>query len=180
MSYAPKTTLCAAAIALCATLAAPAASADVIDDYLARVPAGQISCDQAQRYYTNAGDYNAKKNQALAAANFHPRGGEIRGAIARADEAIARCGLNGGPARPAPAAPGTPAGPAAPGTPGAPGAPAPAPAVPADHTLIPILVQPGMPTVDVPVPPARVTFRLPDAAKILQQQAAQVGQLSSR
>jgi len=73
------------------------------DDYLAKVPAGQISCEQATKYYTNPSDYNSKKSQALAAANFHPRGGEIRDAIARADEAIARCGLNGGGGKTAPA-----------------------------------------------------------------------------
>lgn len=91
-----KLALCSAAAALTVGLSAPAASADMVDDYLAKVPAGQISCDQASKYYTNPSDYNSKKSQALAAANFHPRGGEIRDAIARADEAIARCGLGAG------------------------------------------------------------------------------------
>lgn len=91
-----KLVLCSAAAAVTVGLASPAASADMVDDYLAKVPAGQISCEQATKYYTNPSDYNSKKSQALAAANFHPRGGEIRDAIARADEAIARCGLNGG------------------------------------------------------------------------------------
>ena len=91
-----KLVLCSAAAAVTVGLASPAASADMVDDYLAKVPAGQISCEQASKYYTNPSDYNSKKSQALAAANFHPRGGEIRDAIARADEAIARCGLNGG------------------------------------------------------------------------------------
>ncbi|WP_370552141.1 hypothetical protein [Corynebacterium sp. FDAARGOS 1242] len=91
-----KLVLCSAAAAVAVGLASPAASADMVDDYLAKVPAGQISCEQATKYYTNPSDYNSKKSQALAAANFHPRGGEIRDAIARADEAIARCGLNGG------------------------------------------------------------------------------------
>lgn len=68
----------------------------MVDDYLAKVPSGQISCEQATKYYTNPSDYKSKKSLALAAANFHPRGGEIRDAVARADEAIARCGLNGG------------------------------------------------------------------------------------
>lgn len=94
-----KLVLCSVAAAI--GLSAPAASADMVDDYLAKVPAGQISCEQATKYYTNPSDYNSKKSQALAAANFHPRGGEIRDAIARADEAIARCGLNGGGGTPA-------------------------------------------------------------------------------
>ncbi|WP_262347267.1 hypothetical protein [Corynebacterium aurimucosum] len=89
-----KLVLCSVAAAI--GLSAPTASADMVDDYLAKVPAGQISCEQATKYYTNPSDYNSKKSQALTAANFHPRGGEIRDAIARADEAIARCGLNGG------------------------------------------------------------------------------------
>ncbi|MHB0835603.1 MAG: hypothetical protein ACYCDI_10630 [Corynebacterium aurimucosum] len=89
-----KLVLCSVAAAI--GLSAPTASADMVDDYLAKVPAGQISCEQATKYYTNPSDYNSKKSQALAAASFHPRGGEIRDAVARADEAIARCGLNGG------------------------------------------------------------------------------------
>lgn len=89
-----KLVLCSVAAAI--GLSAPTASADMVDDYLAKVPSGQISCEQATKYYTNPSDYNSKKSQALAAANFHPRGGEIRDAVARADEAIARCGLNGG------------------------------------------------------------------------------------
>ncbi len=97
-----KLVLCSAAAAVTVGLASPAASADMVDDYLAKVPAGQISCEQATKYYTNPSDYNSKKSQALAAANFHPRGGEIRDAIARADEAIARCGLNGGGGKTAP------------------------------------------------------------------------------
>ena len=96
-----KLVLCSVAAAI--GLSAPTASADMVDDYLAKVPAGQISCEQATKYYTNPSDYNSKKSQALAAANFHPRGGEIRDAVARADEAIARCGLNGGGSNTAPA-----------------------------------------------------------------------------
>ncbi|TRX49164.1 hypothetical protein FNY88_06290 [Corynebacterium guaraldiae] len=96
-----KLVLCSVAAAI--GLSAPTASADMVDDYLAKVPAGQISCEQATKYYTNPSDYNSKKSQALAAANFHPRGPEIRDAVARADEAIARCGLNGGGGNAAPA-----------------------------------------------------------------------------
>ncbi|MGN5994074.1 hypothetical protein [Corynebacterium striatum] len=155
MSKVRKSALLTAATAITVSLATPAASADMVDDYLAKVPAGQISCDQASRYYTNASDYNSKKSQALAAAKFHPRGGEIRDAIARADEAIARCGLNGG-------------------------APAPKPA-PAPANVISVGVVPGQPTVDVPVGPQ--IFRIPDINKIIQdlfsQAQSQVSQLSS-
>ena len=157
MSFVRKSALLTAATAITVSLATPAASADMVDDYLAKVPAGQISCDQASRYYTNASDYNSKKSQALAAANFHPRGGEIRDAIARADEAIARCGLTGGSPAPAPK-------------------PAPAPA-----NVISVGVVPGQPTVDVPVGPQ--VFRIPDINKIIQdlfsQAQSQVSQLSS-
>ena len=163
MSKVRKSALLTAATAITVSLATPAASADMVDDYLAKVPAGQISCDQASRYYTNASDYNSKKSQALAAANFHPRGGEIRDAIARADEAIARCGLNGGASAPKPAP-----------------APAPKPA-PAPANVISVGVVPGQPTVDVPVGPQ--VFRIPDINKIIQdlfsQAQSQVSQLSS-
>ena len=72
------------------------AHADIVDDYLAAIPAGQISCQQAKNYWTNADDYQNKRSQALLAANIHPRGGEIRNAISRIDEAAHRCGLLGG------------------------------------------------------------------------------------
>lgn len=167
MSKVRKSALLTAATAITVSLATPAASADMVDDYLAKVPAGQISCDQASRYYTNASDYNSKKSQALAAANFHPRGGEIRDAIARADEAIARCGLNGGAPAPAPAPAPKPT-------------PAPKPA-PAPANVISVGVVPGQPTVDVPVGPQ--VFRIPDINKIIQdlfsQAQSQVSQLSS-
>lgn len=116
-----KLVLCSVAAAI--GLSAPTASADMVDDYLAKVPAGQISCEQATKYYTNPSDYNSKKSQALAAANFHPRGGEIRDAVARADEAIARCGLNGGGGNTAPAQNAAPANNTAPANNGG-GAPA--------------------------------------------------------
>lgn len=153
-----KTGLIAAAATLTATLASPAiASADIVDDMLAKMPSGQISCSQAKSQYTNPSDYASKKRQALAAANFHPRGGEIRGAIARMDEAINRCGLgnnsggNGGNTNNSGNnAPGNHSNPA-----------------PSGNQVIPVLVQPGMPTVDVPVPNV-ATFRIPDAAKMAQ------------
>jgi hypothetical protein len=72
------------------------AHADIVDDYLAAIPAGQISCQQANNYWTDADDYQNKRSQALLGANFHPRGGEIRAAISRVDEAANRCGLTGG------------------------------------------------------------------------------------
>jgi hypothetical protein len=177
-----KTGLIAAATALTATLASPAiASADVVDDMLAKMPSGQISCSQAESQYTNASDYNSKKQQALAVANFHSRGGEIRAAISRMDEAIARCGLNGG---------GNSGNTNSGNNPGnnsgnnsgnqnnsgnnsgntnsgnksntdANG-----------KQVIPVLVQPGMPTVDVPVANV-VTFRIPDAAKIVSDAVEQ-------
>ncbi|MDV2424025.1 hypothetical protein RAE13_06315, partial [Corynebacterium curieae] len=96
MSFARKSALLSAATALTVTLAAPAAAhADTVDNLLTKMPAGQISCSQAKQYWTNSADYNQKKSQALAVATVHPRGNEVRGAIGRMDEAIARCGLNG-------------------------------------------------------------------------------------
>ena len=86
MTIARKAALFAATAGLTATLAAPAASADAIDDYLAKVPSGQISCEQAAKYYTNPTDYNNKKRQALAVATFDSRGPQIRDAISRAGE----------------------------------------------------------------------------------------------
>ena len=184
-----KTGLIAAATALTATLASPAiASADVVDDMLAKMPSGQISCSQAESQYTNASDYNSKKQQALAVANFHSRGGEIRAAIASMDEAIARCNLNGGGTS------GNDSGNTSGNNSGnqnnnsgnkntgntnsgnkntgnkntgtksntdANG-----------KQVIPVLVQPGMPTVDVPVANV-VTFRIPDAAKIVSDAVEQ-------
>ena len=43
-----KLVLCSVAAAI--GLSAPTASADMVDDYLAKVPAGQISCEQATKY----------------------------------------------------------------------------------------------------------------------------------
>ncbi|ALC04560.1 hypothetical protein CDES_00385 [Corynebacterium deserti GIMN1.010] len=80
-----------------ATLASPAmASADAIDDALNALPAGQISCSQAQRYWTSEADYNNKVAQANALALFDSRGPQIKAALARVDEAAVRCGLKGG------------------------------------------------------------------------------------
>lgn len=177
--FSAKSGLLGAAAAVTITLASPAiAQADPVDDLLAKVPAGQISCSQAQSQWTNQDDYNSKKAQALAVATFHPRGAEIRDAIARMDEAIARCNLAGTAGNNS----GNPAQAPRPQQPAPQPAPAPAPApapgkqAPANSNVIPILVSPGMPTVYVPVANV-VTFELPDLAAMVQEQ---FGQLSSR
>lgn len=77
-------------------LSVPVASADTIDRALAAVPSGQISCEQASRYWTNTADYNNKVAQARAVATFDRRGPQILDALARIDEAANRCGLKGG------------------------------------------------------------------------------------
>ena len=79
------------------SVASPAiASADPIDDVLNALPSGQISCSQAERYWTDEADYNSKVAQANALAIFDSRGPQIRAALARVDEAANRCGLKGG------------------------------------------------------------------------------------
>ena len=94
-------------LAMTATLAgtvalAPTAGADAIDDALAKMPSGPISCDQASRYWTNDADYQQKVRQARAVAAFDRRGPQILDALSRVDEAANRCGLKGGakPAQP--------------------------------------------------------------------------------
>lgn len=94
-------------LAMTATLAgtvalAPAAGADAIDDTLAKLPSGPISCDQASRYWTNEADYQQKVRQARAVAAFDRRGPQILDALSRVDEAANRCGLKSGakPAQP--------------------------------------------------------------------------------
>lgn len=95
-------------LAMTATLAgtvalAPTAGADAIDDTLAKLPSGPISCDQASRYWTNDADYQQKVRQARAVAAFDSRGPQILDALSRVDEAANRCGLKGtqGGAKPA-------------------------------------------------------------------------------
>ncbi|MGD7003802.1 hypothetical protein [Corynebacterium halotolerans] len=117
-----KTGLATAGVAATFAAIIPAtASADIVDDALAKIPAGQISCEQANQYWTTEAEYNSYASQAAAVAPFHPRGGEINDALARIDEAADRCGLKGGGAAveqqdagaqentPAPAADTTPA-----------------------------------------------------------------------
>lgn len=122
--------------ALTATLlAAPGvAHADQVDQVLRALPAGEISCDQAARYWTNEADYNSKVSQANMLAMVHPRGPQIRDALARIDDAANRCGLKGGGA-PAPA-------------PAEGGAPAPAPA-PAGAIMS---SAPGLPSINIQLP----------------------------
>lgn len=170
-----KRILLTAALAGGLALAPATAHADVVDKALAALPAGQISCDQASRYWTNEADYNNKVAQANALAAFHPRGGEVRAALARVDEAANRCGLKGGSAAPAagaPAAPAAtaPAGPAAPAAPASGAAHAPAPAAAID-------LSGGQPSVTVNV--AGQTIAIPDFLTILRNLIAQLtGQLN--
>lgn len=168
-----KRILLTAALAGGLALAPATAHADVVDKALAALPAGPISCDQANRYWTNEADYNNKVAQANALAAFHPRGGEVRAALARVDEAANRCGLKGGNAAPGAGAPA-----AAPGA----GAPAPAPAAPATPAA-PVAPAPaidlsgGQPSVTVNV--AGQTIALPDVLTILRNLIAQLtGQLN--
>ncbi len=109
------------------TMSPAIASADPIDDALAKLPAGEITCEQAESYWTSESEYEAIRAQAQIVATFHERGDEITAALARIDEAADRCGLKDGaesedePATPAqPATPATPAQPAAPEAPAAP------------------------------------------------------------
>ncbi len=159
--------------------AAQPAHADAIDDALAKLPAGEISCEQAEKYWTNDADYNAKVRQARTIARFDSRGPQILDALARVESAANRCGLkgtNGGgqqaPAQQAPAKP-APAQQAQP----APAKPAqPAPAQPGKPVIV--LAPQGVPTFDAPV--ANVaTVRLPDLAVIAQQLLAQYAPGSS-
>ena len=155
---------------MAATLSTGVAGADAIDDALAKLPAGQISCDQASRYWTNDADFNAKKRQAQTIAAFDRRGPQIQAALGRVEEAANRCGLRGTtgtaankqqpaqqPARPAQPAPAQPA-------PAPASAPAPAP----QGTPVITLAPANVPTFDVPVAGA-VTLRLPDLAVIVQE-----------
>lgn len=97
----------AAMAGLVITTGSAAAHADTVDRALAALPKGQISCEQAQKYWTNTADYNRKVAQARALATVDPRGPQILAALARVDEAANRCGLKGGarPTAPAPAKP---------------------------------------------------------------------------
>lgn len=152
---------------MAATLSTGVAGADAIDDALAKLPAGQISCEQASRYWTNDADFNTKKRQAQTIAAFDRRGPQIQAALGRVEEAANRCGLRGTtgkaankqqPAQPAQPAPAQPA----------PAQPAPAPAPAPQGTPVITLAPANVPTFDVPVAGA-VTLRLPDLAVIVQE-----------
>lgn len=160
-------------------LSAPAvAQADAIDDALAKLPSGPISCEQASRYWTNEADYNDKVAQANMLAMVDPRGPQIREALARIDEAANRCGLKGGGAAPAPApapAPGNNAPAPAPAP--APGGNAPAPA-PVDNAPAPAGAinssAPGLPSINVQLPGGQ-WITLPNLQQIVKDFLAKYG-----
>ena len=156
MTYISRRTVAAIALTVAATTAPVAAHADQVDQVLAALPAGPISCEQASKYWTNEADYNNKVSQANLLAMVDPRGPQIRDALARVDEAANRCGLKGGGAAPAPApapAPGNNAPAPAPAP--ANNAPAPAPA-PANNAPAPAGAinssAPGLPSFNVQLP----------------------------
>ena len=166
MTFRMRTLALTAAVA--GTLAATPATAhaDQIDDVLRALPAGQISCEQASRYWTNQADYNARVSQARTIAAFDRRGPQILDALGRVDEAANRCGLKGG---------GAPA-PQAPANPGNQGQWAPAAPAPVGQLIV--AAPAGVPTFDVPV--ANVaTVRLPDLATIARQLLAKYAPGSS-
>lgn len=175
-----KTVALTATFVGAATLATPAiASADIIDNALAALPSGEISCSQAEKYWTTEADYNSKVAQANALAMFDSRGPQIQAALARVDEAANRCGLKGGTV--AAQAEATEAAPAAPAPAPAP-APqdntgtsqtAPAPAAPAATPVV-NLAPAGSPTFTIEVPGVG-GVQLPDLYQIVQQFLAQFG-----
>lgn len=163
------------------SMASPAiASADPIDDALKAIPSGQISCAQAERYWTDEADYNSKVSQANALALFDRRGPQIKAALARVDEAANRCGLKGGAANTGGNTGGNNnAGGNTGGDTGGNGggnnapapAPAPAPAAPAPALT---LVAPGTPSFTIEIP-GFGAVALPDLHRIVAQFLAQFG-----
>ena len=161
-------------------IASPTASADIVDDALAALPPGPISCEQAQRYWTDEADYNNKVAQAQMVARFDPRGPQILEALARVDEAATRCGLKDGAApapaqSPAPAPAPAPAqqparqpGPLGPGA--SPSSQAPISVYIPAH--INLSVQ-GMPAFEVPVAGV-TTVALPDVLAMLRQALVEI------
>lgn len=168
-------------LALTAALAgtvvlAPAAHADAIDDTLAKLPSGPISCDQAARYWTNDADYQQKVREAQAIAAFDSRGPQILDALSRVDDAATRCGLKGTQGTTKPAHQPKPAQ----QTNQQQNQPKPVqqnpqnqlaiqPQIPARINLTPQ----GMPSFDVPVAGV-TTLQLPDILKMLQEALAQI------
>ena len=174
-----KTRFAAFAAAAAVAMTPAVANADIVDDALAAIPAGQISCEQAEAYWTTESEYNAIRGQAQAVAPFHPRGGEITDALNRVEEAANRCGLKGGGAQapanntPAPSNNNTGNNNPAPSnnnTGNNNPAPATQPAPPAD--AINIGVAPGTPYVSVPAGPE--TIVIPDVLTIIEQTVAQI------
>ncbi|MHA2787725.1 hypothetical protein ACXZ66_01040 [Corynebacterium sp. S7] len=148
-----RTVIAGVAAATAVALSPAVANADAVDDVLNALPSGQITCAQAERYWTNDADYNNKVAQANALAMFDSRGNEIRAALSRVDEAANRCGLKGGstggnaaPSQPAPSQP--------------------APSAPQGQVIS--LAPQGVPSINIPV--ANVaTITLPDVAKLFQE-----------
>ena len=171
-------------LAMTATLAgtvalAPTAGADAIDDALAKMPSGPISCDQASRYWTNDADYQQKVRQARAVAAFDRRGPQILDALSRVDEAANRCGLKGGakPAQPKQNNQGNQNNQQQ-SQPKQPQQTQPKQQAqnPQNLNVSPQLINlapAGVPTVEVPVANV-VTLQLPDIIKIIQQALAQI------
>jgi len=168
-------------LAMTATLAgtvalAPTASADAIDDALAKLPSGPIPCDQASRYWTNDADYQQKVRQARAIAAFDRRGPQILDALSRVDEAANRCGLKGG-AKPAQQARPSQQTQPKQNNQQAPQAQPKQPQNNAQNLDVrPQLINlapAGVPTVEVPVANV-VTLQLPDIIKMIQAALAQI------
>ena len=177
----------AALIAGAAAVGGLTSQADMIDTYLAKLPAGQITCDQASRYWTNTADYNSKVAQARAVAAIDPRGPQILAALGRIDEAANRCGLKGtvnagntgntgttgNQADPGTANPATPAIPAGPASPDAGVAGAAAPGNPAAVQILPgVTVVNGNPIL---VTVGTATFTLPNLYIIVRDWLAGFG-----
>ena len=97
MKISMKTAVASVVAAGAVTALSPAlASAGPVDEALALIPVDEITCDQARSYWTTEAEYNSIRTQAQAVSWVHPRGGEIRAALARVEEAANRCGLKGG------------------------------------------------------------------------------------
>ena len=172
-------------LAMTATLAgtvalAPTAGADAIDDALAKMPSGPISCDQASRYWTNDADYQQKVRQARAIAAFDRRGPQILDALSRVDEAANRCGLKGDakPAQPKQSNQSNQTNQQQPKPQQQPQQTQPKQQAqnPQNLNVSPQLINlapAGVPTVEVPVANV-VTLQLPDIIKIIQQALAQI------
>lgn len=179
MTIRSRSLTAAATAAIAGTLVlAPAAQADLIDDALAKLPAGQIPCSQASKYWTNEADYNAKVRQAQTVARFDSRGPQILEALGRVDEAANRCGLKGGGNAPARQAQPAPRQNQQPARPNQPAQQAPAQQAPAQQAQAPAgqriqLAPAGVPSFEVPVSGVG-TVVLPDVLALLRQALAEI------